>query len=113
MSDETVGRALRGAPSLSPLKVSEKTALIRDVDGLSIVTEVDVTNATEFAHYMRGERQKLHGTQRHRLHVAEIPNVIFHELLRRFGHWKHNQAAWKRWLNDPDNAAFRAWTGRV
>ena len=55
----------------------------------------------------------LSGTQRHRLHVAEIPNVIFHELLRRFGHWKHNQAAWKRWLNDPDNAAFRTWTGRV
>jgi hypothetical protein len=25
--------------------------------------------------------------------------------------WDEND--WKRWLNDPDNAAFRVWRGRV
>ena len=42
--------------------------------------------------------------------VASIPLNVFFELKKRFG---HDQKAWKRWLNDPDNAAFRTRPGAV
>ena len=110
---EPVGRALRGAPSLSRMKVSEKSSLIRDVDGLYVVTEQDVSGLMDFNHFMRGEKQRLDGTQRHRVHVAEIPTHLYMALRERFGPVKHNQEAWKRWLNDPDNRDFRTWGGTV
>lgn len=44
-------------------------------------------------------------------HVGFIPDS---ELNRAFVEgWFHDKAAWKRWLNDPDNAAYRTWKGRV
>lgn len=27
--------------------------------------------------------------------------------------WFHDKKKWKQWLNDPDNAAFRVWKGKV
>jgi hypothetical protein len=42
--------------------------------------------------------------------VASIPLNIFFELKKRFG---NDQEAWKRWLNDPDNRAFRTRPGTV
>ena len=53
---------------------------------------------------MRGEKQRLDGTQRHRVHVAEIPTHLYMALRERFGPVKHNQEAWKRWLNDQTTA---------
>lgn len=113
MSDESIGRALMGAPSLSPLRVSGKTSLIRDVDGVYVVTERDLTDVVEVNKRLVGEKQNLRGTQRHWVHLANIPNEILYSLMLKFGHWKHNQEAWKRWLNDPDNRAFRTWQGNV
>jgi hypothetical protein len=43
--------------------------------------------------------------------VAEIPLVIVEQLMQS-GAW-NDPAAMKRWLNDPANAAFRIWRGRV
>jgi hypothetical protein len=43
--------------------------------------------------------------------VAEIPLSIVGQLMRE-GRW-NDPAAMKRWLNDPDNAAFRVHGGRV
>lgn len=41
--------------------------------------------------------------------VARVPMTVYEQSL--LGQW--DEAAWKKWLNDPDNAAFRVWQGRV
>ena len=44
-------------------------------------------------------------------HAAFIPEAV---LNRAFVEgWFHDAAAWKRWANDPANAAFRTWRGRL
>ena len=44
-------------------------------------------------------------------HAAFIPES---ELNRAFAEgWFHDAKAWKRWANDPANAAFRTWKGRL
>jgi hypothetical protein len=48
-----------------------------------------------------------------RTHVASIDLNTYCELVKCFGTAKQNPAAWKRWLNDPDNRAFRARLGNV
>ena len=44
-------------------------------------------------------------------HAAEIPKVIWNKALREG--WHNDKKAWKRWLNDPDNKAFRVWQGKI
>ena len=44
-------------------------------------------------------------------HAAFIPET---ELNRAFTEgWFHDSAAWKRWANDPANACYRTWPGRL
>lgn len=44
-------------------------------------------------------------------HAAYIPES---ELNRAFTEgWFHDRAAWKRWANDPANACYRTWPGRL
>ena len=44
-------------------------------------------------------------------HAAFIPES---ELNRAFTEgWFHDPAAWKRWANDPANAGYRTWKGRL
>ncbi len=44
-------------------------------------------------------------------HAAYIPDS---ELNRAFTEgWFHDKAAWKRWANDPANACYRSWPGRL
>jgi len=44
-------------------------------------------------------------------HAAFIPEAV---LNRAFVEgWFHDAAAWKRWANDPANAMFRTWPGRL
>lgn len=44
-------------------------------------------------------------------HAAFIPES---ELNRAFTEgWFHDAAAWKRWANDPANACYRTWKGRM
>jgi len=45
--------------------------------------------------------------------IASIPTLIYYKLLKRYGHMRQNPGPWKRWLNDPDNAAFRTRPGAV
>jgi hypothetical protein len=59
------------------------------------------------------EPVRLHGTQRHRQKIAEIPEPLYWELRRRFGDPKHNKKDWDRWLNDSDNRIFRTNSLRV
>jgi len=45
--------------------------------------------------------------------VAEIPNVVYNHLLEKFGPMRENQKAWKAWLNDHQNRAFRTGGGNL
>ena len=44
-------------------------------------------------------------------HVAEIPMVVYQRAMREG--WINDKAKLKRWLNDPDNKAFRTWQGKI
>ena len=44
-------------------------------------------------------------------HAAFIPDVVLEQAMREG--WLHDRAAWKRWANDPANARFRTWAGRL
>ncbi len=44
-------------------------------------------------------------------HVASVP-LIFYNKAAREG-WLHDRKKWWAFLNDPDNAAFRVWNGRI
>ena len=44
-------------------------------------------------------------------HAAFVPES---ELNRAFAEgWFHDPKAWKRWANDPANACYRTWQGRL
>ncbi len=42
-------------------------------------------------------------------HLARVPMTVYETSV--VEQW--DEAKWKKWLNDPDNAAFRVWQGRV
>ena len=44
-------------------------------------------------------------------HAAFIPDVVLDRAFREG--WFHDAAAWRRWANDPANAGFRTWPGRL
>ena len=52
-------------------------------------------------------------TQNHRQQIAELPANLYYELIKKFGQPKQNRKAWSRWLNDPDNKAFRTGGGNI
>ena len=53
------------------------------------------------------------GTQKHMAHVAEIPNVVYAELIKKFGKPSDNPKAWKDWLNNSENRVFRTGGGNL
>lgn len=44
-------------------------------------------------------------------HAAFIPDEVMNQAM--IEGWFHDKEAWKRWANDPDNARFRTWNGRL
>jgi hypothetical protein len=44
-------------------------------------------------------------------HVAFIPTFVYNQAAREG--WLNDEKAWKKWANDPDNAAFRTWRGHL
>lgn len=44
-------------------------------------------------------------------HAAFIPETILNQAM--VEGWFHDPKAWKRWANDPANAAYRTWQGRL
>ena len=44
-------------------------------------------------------------------HAAFIPDIVLDQAMREG--WFHDKSAWKRWANDPANARFRTWQGRL
>lgn len=73
------------------------------------VGDVTESNREEFKQY--DERARW-GSDVHNK-VASIPDFLFWELQAKFGPMKDNQKAWMRWLDDPDNRAFRTRPGKL
>ena len=62
--------------------------------------------------YCRQREEDLRHAKRDGLfHVAEVPLFVYEQAVQEG--WVDDQAAWRRWLNDPANACFRTWKGRV
>ena len=84
-------------------------------DDLSVVTEQNVDPIVEqnkvYANewrpgdYMTGSK--------HTHKVAEFPAVLYYELLKKLGEPQKNLAAWKRYLNDPENRYLRTTGGKL
>lgn len=74
-------------------------------DKFTVHTEQDLTEILEG---IKRDRD-LHPTRSANKHLARVPISIYEQSVRE--NW--DDADWKKWLNDPDNAAFRVWQGRV
>jgi hypothetical protein len=75
-------------------------------DIVHVLTEQDMTQTIENNKVMR----ELHPRRSNNKLVARgVPIAVAEQALREG--WDDND--WKKWLNDPDNAAFRVWPGRV
>jgi len=59
------------------------------------------------------QKGQMRGTQIHVAHVAEIPNIVYADLVSKFGRPADNPKAWKQWLNDSENKAFRTGGGNI
>jgi hypothetical protein len=91
----------------------KKTYLHTDQEGDRVVQEQNFDKIVEMNKFYNDGWQKgqMRGTQKHIQHVAEIPNVVYHHLLETLGDPKENPKAWKAWLNDHQNRAFRTGGG--
>jgi hypothetical protein len=72
---------------------------------LRVFTEVDLTETLESI--KRARETVIPGSTNK--HVATVPMTVYEKSL--VEQWDDND--WKKWFNDPDNAAFRVWQGRV
>lgn len=70
-----------------------------------VKTEVDLTSTLES---IKRDRDNHRGRTINKL-VARAPMTVYEQSVREG--WDEND--WRKWLNDPDNAAFRIWQGRV
>lgn len=92
----------------------------RDADGVKRVIIYDETEPDKFV--IRTEVQmdgviesnkiarELHPTgSTNKLVAKGVPMTVVEQSIRE--QW--DDSDWKKWLNDPDNAAFRIWPGRI
>src|SRR6478736_1233797 len=71
---------------------------------LHVYTEQDMTEIVESNKVMR----ELHPVRSNNKLIARgVPITVAEQALRE--NW--DQKDWAKWLNDPDNAAFRVWPG--
>lgn len=85
-----------------------------DNDTATIETQVDVEDLVDTNKYEHNLHDGANSPWKGDIHrVASIPMPIWEDL-RRKGMLPHqDEAAFRRWLNDPDNRAFRTRPGRV
>lgn len=100
--------------------MAERSVVYRDSDGvrrtmywddaspgeITVKTEIDLTQAIENNHILRDLHPR---RSMNKLVARGVPLTVWEQSHRE--QWDDND--WKRWLNDPDNAAFRVWPGRV
>jgi|TARA_R100000149_G_C5871183_1_gene135154 hypothetical protein len=78
------------------------------------INEVLDINKAKMNEYRKG--RLIGNTQNHWQQVAEIPSMVYMDLMKRFGDPHNNpeaQKKWKAWLNDIDNRYFRTGGGNV
>jgi len=71
-----------------------------------IETRQDVTHIIEAAKIMADEKPG-----KDFRHAAYIPEAVMDRAFNEG--WFHDPKAWKRWANDPANAQYRTWNGRL
>lgn len=101
MATETILDVKRGMTTKAVTDASDPNRLV-------IATEQDVTGILEYVKAKKEDTQAMRSEMRP---VAEVPMAIVERAMQEG--WYNDPAAWKRWLNDPDNKAFRIWEGRV
>ena len=82
--------------------------MISDDDRPGIITthtEVDMTQLVENNKALR----ELHPERSTNKLVARVPMTVYEKAI--IEDW--DESDWKKWLNDPDNRAFRVWDGRI
>jgi hypothetical protein len=73
---------------------------------LHVYTEQDMTEIIEENKVMRELHPK---KSHHRVLARGVPITVAEQALRE--QW--DEKDWAKWLNNPENAAFRVWPGRV
>ena len=94
----------------------KKVDLVTDTDGSQRIVETQTFDPLlKLNKEMSNDWQKgqLIGSQKHIAHVAEIPNIIYNELVKKFGRPQDNPKAWRQWLNSNENRAFRTGGGNI
>ena len=77
-----------------------------DPSKLVVQTQVDMTQTIENNKVMR----ELHPQRStNKLLARGVPMTVAEKALRE--QW--DESDWKKWLDDPENAAFRVWPGRA
>ena len=75
---------------------------------------INITLKAKMNEYRKG--RLIGNTQNHWQQVAEIPSMVYMDLMKKFGDPHNNpeaQKKWKAWLNDIDNRYFRTGGGNV
>lgn len=85
----------------------KRTSIVDDAEPniLRVDTELDLEDTLES---IKRDRE-LHPVKSNNKLVARVPMTVMEKSI----HEQWGDDDWKRWLNDPDNAAFRIWRGRV
>ena len=101
---------------ITDLNTNKTVDWVTDADGSQrIVTRQDFGDLLKINKQMSDDWRygQMRGTQNHMAHVAEIPNVVYHELVKKFGKPSDNPKAWKQWRNSNENRVFRTGGGNV
>lgn len=87
--------------------VIRRTSIVDDADPtkLHVETTLDLESTLES---IKRDRELQSARSTNKL-LARVPMTVYEKSL--IEQW--DEADWKKWLNDPDNAAFRVWSGQV
>ncbi len=85
-----------------------KSEFITEDDKLVYHTTQDVNPVIDHVKKLRDNTIKPGKDMRH---IAEVPMFFYQKVVREG--WDRDRAAWKKWLNNPDNNVFRTWQGKV
>lgn len=97
---------------------NKKTTMEYDqsADNFKIVTQQNIDPVKKMANEEMVSHtvgSMIGNTQKHHQKIAEIPTVIYYELLQKYGRPNQNPKAWLKWLQNSDNQAFRTTNGRL
>ena len=94
----------------------KQVSMHQNTDGSTFIEQrQNFDNLVKLNTHMNNEWRvgQLRGSQKHMAHVAEIPNIVYAHLVEKFGKPADNPKAWKQWLNDSQNRAFRTGGGHL